>query len=98
MTEDTIEFSEVATLIVGLVALFVGTRIRAAVPILKRMDMPDAVIGAMIVALLGCSAATMSRRLRSVDSSASAFLPCPSRWRPWTRSRAAMAPRRRHSC
>jgi ESS family glutamate:Na+ symporter len=52
MIEDPIEFSEVATLIIGLIALFAGTRIRAAIPILKRIDMPDAVIGAMIVALL----------------------------------------------
>lgn len=47
-----IEFSDLATLIIGLVALFAGTRIRQAVPFLKRIDMPNAVIGAMIVALL----------------------------------------------
>jgi ESS family glutamate:Na+ symporter len=47
-----IEFSDVTTLIIGLVALFVGTRIRRAVPLLTRMDMPNAVIGAIVVAVL----------------------------------------------
>jgi ESS family glutamate:Na+ symporter len=47
-----IGFSELTTLIIGLIALFVGIRIRQAVPILKRIDMPNAVIGAMIVAVL----------------------------------------------
>jgi ESS family glutamate:Na+ symporter len=52
MTEDPIEFSEIATLIIGLIALFVGTRIRETVSFLKRIDMPNAVIGATIVALV----------------------------------------------
>lgn len=49
---NTIEFSDLATLIIGLLALFAGTYIRQAVPFLKRIDMPNAVIGAMIVALV----------------------------------------------
>ncbi|MGF9762365.1 sodium/glutamate symporter [Microvirga sp. 0TCS3.31] len=52
VTEPQIAFSELATLIVGLIALFVGMRIRKAVPVLRRLDMPNAVIGAMIVAVL----------------------------------------------
>jgi ESS family glutamate:Na+ symporter len=52
MAADDIEFSELATLIIGLIALVAGTRIRQMVPVLKRIDMPNAVIGAMIVALL----------------------------------------------
>ncbi|TGP24900.1 MULTISPECIES: sodium/glutamate symporter [unclassified Mesorhizobium] len=52
MAADHIEFPELATLIIGLIALLAGTRIRQMVPMLKRIDMPNAVIGAMIVALL----------------------------------------------
>ncbi|WP_192179764.1 sodium/glutamate symporter [Mesorhizobium amorphae] len=52
MAADHVEFSELATLIIGLIALLAGTRIRQMVPVLKRIDMPNALIGAMIVALL----------------------------------------------
>lgn len=46
------ELSELATLLVGIVALFAGKAIRAAVPALRKIDMPNAVVGAMVVALL----------------------------------------------
>ena len=49
---NTVEFSDLSTLIIGLLALFAGTYIRQAVPFFKRIDMPNAVIGAMIVALI----------------------------------------------
>ncbi|MEE1658282.1 sodium/glutamate symporter [Microvirga sp. CF3062] len=52
MAGPQIQLSELTTLIIGLIALFVGIRIRHAVPILRRIDMPNAVIGAMIVAVL----------------------------------------------
>ncbi|WP_425374582.1 sodium/glutamate symporter [Mesorhizobium waimense] len=52
MAADHVKFSELATLIIGLIALVAGTRIRQMVPVLKRIDMPNAVIGAMIVAPL----------------------------------------------
>lgn len=52
MAANQIQVSELATLIIGLIALFAGTRIRRMVPVLKRIDMPNAVIGAMIVAVL----------------------------------------------
>jgi len=48
----TVSIGELATLIIGLIALFVGTRIRRAVPFLRRIDMPNAVVGATVVALL----------------------------------------------
>jgi ESS family glutamate:Na+ symporter len=47
-----IEFGELLTLIIGIVALLLGRYIRQSVPVLKRMDMPDAVVGATIVAVL----------------------------------------------
>ncbi len=47
-----IELDELATLIVGIVALLVGKLLRESVPFLKRIDMPNAVVGAMIVAVL----------------------------------------------
>lgn len=47
-----IELTELATLIVGIVALYVGRTIRRSVPLLSRIDLPNAVIGAMVVALL----------------------------------------------
>lgn len=46
------EVSELATLLVGIVALFAGKAIRHAVPVLSRIDMPNAVVGALLVSLL----------------------------------------------
>lgn len=46
------ELSELSTLIVGIVALFLGKAIRESVPALRRIDMPNAVVGALVVALL----------------------------------------------
>lgn len=51
---DTIarlEIDELTTLIIGVLALFVGRWIRQSVPFLRRIDMPNAVIGAMVVAI-----------------------------------------------
>lgn len=45
------ELGELATLLVGLVALFIGGWLRASIPLLRRMDMPNAVVGAMVVAV-----------------------------------------------
>ena len=47
-----IELDELQTLIVGMVALFVGRFVRQSIPALRKIDMPNAVVGAMIVALL----------------------------------------------
>jgi ESS family glutamate:Na+ symporter len=47
-----IELTELATLIIGIVALYVGRTIRRSVPLLSRIDLPNAVIGALVVALL----------------------------------------------
>ena len=46
------ELDELSTLIVGIIALEVGARVRQSVPFLRRIDMPNAVVGAMIVAVL----------------------------------------------
>ena len=46
------ELGELATVLVGLIALFVGRFVRKSVPLLARLDMPNAVVGAMIVAVL----------------------------------------------
>jgi len=47
-----IELSELATLIVALVTLFIGKGVRAGLPWLKRIALPDAVVGGLLVALL----------------------------------------------
>jgi ESS family glutamate:Na+ symporter len=47
-----IELDELSTLIVGIIALFIGRQVRHSVPLLRKIDMPNAVIGAMIVAVL----------------------------------------------
>lgn len=47
-----IELDELQTLIVGMIALFVGRFVRKSIPALRKIDMPNAVVGAMIVALL----------------------------------------------
>ncbi len=46
------ELSELATLMVGIVALFLGKMLRQAVPLLRQIDMPNAVVGALLVSLL----------------------------------------------
>lgn len=46
------ELDELTTLLIGIVALFVGKGIRRAVPLLQRIDMPNAVVGALVVSLL----------------------------------------------
>jgi ESS family glutamate:Na+ symporter len=48
----TIQLTEMATLLIGIIAYFVGSWVRDTVPILGRLDMPKAVIGALIVALI----------------------------------------------
>ena len=47
-----LELDELSTLIVGIIALEVGARVRQSVPFLRKIDMPNAVVGAMIVAVL----------------------------------------------
>jgi ESS family glutamate:Na+ symporter len=47
-----IELDELQTLIIGMIALFVGRMLRKAIPLLGRIDMPNAVVGAMMVAVL----------------------------------------------
>jgi len=47
-----VELSELATLIVALVTLFIGRGVRAGIPGLKRIALPDAVVGGLLVALL----------------------------------------------
>ena len=51
-TMQSFELGELATVLVGLVALFVGRWVRQSIPLLSRLDMPNAVIGALIVAVL----------------------------------------------
>lgn len=46
-----IELDEIATLIVGIAALFLGKVIRQSLPLLRRIDMPNAVVGALVVAV-----------------------------------------------
>lgn len=48
---ERLMIGEAGTLVIGLVALFIGMRVRKAVPLLKRLDLPYAVIGAVIVAV-----------------------------------------------
>ncbi len=47
-----IELSELETLIVGLIALLAGTHLRRRVRLLKRIAVPNAVVGAAIVAMI----------------------------------------------
>lgn len=47
-----VTIGETGTLIIGLFALFAGMRVRKAFPLLRRLDVPHAVIGAVIVAIV----------------------------------------------
>ncbi len=46
------QLDELTTLMIGIVALFAGKAIRQSVPLLRRIDMPNAVVGALVVSLL----------------------------------------------
>jgi ESS family glutamate:Na+ symporter len=52
ITDTEFRFSELTTLIIGLVTLFIGIRVRDHIPWLKRIALPDAVVGAVLVALV----------------------------------------------
>ena len=45
------ELGELATLLIGILALLIGRTVRQSVPVLRKIDMPNAVIGAMIIAI-----------------------------------------------
>src|SRR4051794_8589289 len=45
------ELGELATLLIGILALLIGRTVRLSVPVLRKIDMPNAVIGAMIIAI-----------------------------------------------
>jgi glutamate:Na+ symporter, ESS family len=47
-----VELSELETLIVGLIALLAGTHLRRHVQLLKRIAVPNAVVGAAVVAVI----------------------------------------------
>ena len=47
------ELGELATLLIGILALLIGRTVRQSVPVLRKIDMPNAVIGAMIIAIAG---------------------------------------------
>jgi len=47
-----VNLSELETLIFALIALFIGKAVRAGLPWLKRIDLPDAVVGGLLTALL----------------------------------------------
>ena len=47
-----VDLSELETLIIALIALFIGKSVRAGLPWLKRIDLPDAVVGGLLMALL----------------------------------------------
>jgi ESS family glutamate:Na+ symporter len=47
-----VSLSELETIIIALIALFIGMAVRAALPWLRRIDLPDAVVGGLLMALL----------------------------------------------
>ena len=51
-TMQRFQLDELSTLMVGLIALFLGRWIRQSVPFLRKIDMPNAVVGAMVVAVV----------------------------------------------
>ena len=51
-------FSEIETLIIALIVLFIGKGVRAGLPWLQRIDLPDAVIGGLLAAVLALVART----------------------------------------
>ena len=47
-----VTFSEIETLIIALIVLFIGKGVRASLPLLQRIDLPDAVVGGLLAAIL----------------------------------------------
>ena len=45
-----IELSELQTLVIAIIALFIGRQLRRSIPALSKLDIPNAVIGAAVVA------------------------------------------------
>ena len=53
-----VTFSEIETLIIALIVLFIGKSVRASLPWLQRIDLPDAVVGGLLAAILALVART----------------------------------------
>ena len=53
-----VTFSEIETLIIALIVLFIGKGVRASLPWLQRIDLPDAVVGGLLAAILALVAKT----------------------------------------
>jgi len=53
-----VTFSEIETLIIALIVLFIGKGVRASLPLLQRIDLPDAVVGGLLAAILALVART----------------------------------------
>ena len=53
-----VNFSEIETLILALIVLFIGKGVRASLPWLQRIDLPDAVVGGLLAAILALVART----------------------------------------
>ena len=53
-----VTFSEIETLIIALIVLFIGNGVRASLPWLQRIDLPDAVVGGLLAAILALVART----------------------------------------
>jgi ESS family glutamate:Na+ symporter len=53
-----VSLSEIETLIVALIVLFIGKGVRASLPWLQRIDLPDAVVGGLLAAVLALVAKT----------------------------------------
>jgi ESS family glutamate:Na+ symporter len=58
MHTTRVTFSEIETLIIALIVLFIGKAVRASLPWLKRIDLPDAVVGGLLAAILALVART----------------------------------------
>ena len=46
-----IELTELQTLVIAIIALFIGRQLRRSIPALSKLDIPNAVVGAAIVAV-----------------------------------------------
>ena len=53
-----VNFSEIETLIIALIVLFIGKAVRASLPWLQRIDLPDAIVGGLLAAVMALVART----------------------------------------
>ena len=63
-----IELTELQTLVIAIIALFIGRQLRRSIPALSKLDIPNAVVGAAIVAVADATNSSSASNTNSVNN------------------------------